>query len=1113
MKTFSVLFLLLLLFVCSDSLTQSLNGIPQIINYSRKEYSGSSQVWAVAQDNRGVMYFGNAAGLLEYDGRFWRTIPVTNQSTVRSLDFDKNGTLFIGAKKDFGYLKTDSLGRNSYVSLVSFVKDEKQLDFGDIWNTHCTKYGVFFMAFNRVFQWDDKKIKVFEFEQNLLPHLGFVVNDNLYVIQSEKGLLKFNGNEFQQVRGGEFFKNKALFFMLPLENGEILVGTKDFGLFVINEEKGTVVNYQTPHDDLLISSGIYHAVKLPENRIAMACLYGGIFVLDLNDKSLRIIDKKSGLNSDNVKYLYYDKNSALWAGTGDGISRVEIELPFTFLDERNNVEGLTRAVCRSSDDLFIATNIGVGLYNESRESFEFLPEIKSQCWDLLDLGKGMLVGTSNGLYLVEGRNPRFLMKSQPAYRLFKSSVNSNRVYIGTKEGIYSLLFEGGNLEKIKVENYFPQINEEIVSLAEETDGSLWLGTQYQGLLYVSGDLKTENPDTNSIIVHRFGEQDGISMKDARVGILNNDVVILNSRNGLYCVLKQNGKFTFQPYEKIFPDRGGFLRTITTILVAETKDSYWTRFVEDNESHITNIVFENGKFVNNKYLFRRISQWLSQAEVIYPEKNNLVWFASGEGLVVYNKAKRFEINTDFNALIREVRIKNDSTIFYGNFKSETQEYSSGLLQPDYMKPVLDYTNNSIVFFFSATCYETKAIMQYQYILEGYEDDWSAWTNDFKKEYTNLPEGKYVFKVRAKNIYGLESKEASFEFTVLPPWYRTFWAYICFVVFSLAFIYLIVWLNVRRLKVQKRRLEATILSRTEEIRKQNEKLEFQNNQILQRNTEISAQNEEIVAQRDMLDDFNKLLEQKNNDITDSLKYAKRIQFALLPSESQMKRLFGDVFVIYLPKTLVSGDFYWAGEKDGVQIVIAIDCTGHGVPGAFLSIVAHNLLNEIVNDKSIINPASILTELNRMFISMFHKNDNLNIADGMDITVCSINRNEGIVNFACAVNPIYHVDIEGNLNIIKGERLPIGSKEKNLDFAYSSRKIDLKKGEKIYMFSDGFADQFGGSDGKKLKIRNFREMIAQISSQPIEHQKEELQKFLTKWMGYNDQVDDILVIGIGF
>ncbi|MFH1322062.1 MAG: response regulator [Bacteroidota bacterium] len=256
-------------------------------------------------------------------------------------------------------------------------------------------------------------------------------------------------------------------------------------------------------------------------------------------------------------------------------------------------------------------------------------------------------------------------------------------------------------------------------------------------------------------------------------------------------------------------------------------------------------------------------------------------------------------------------------------------------------------------------------------------------------------------------------------------------------------------------------------------------------------------------------NEALTEYNKAVESSIKYAKTIQQSVLPNEEIIRQVFPESFIYYKPKDIVSGDFYWFTIKNSRAIVAAVDCTGHGVPGALLSMIGNNLLNQIVNEKNLTKPSDILSQLNNGIIKTFNQNaDNGNIRDGMDIALLAFDLNFRTVEFAGAFRPLYH--FRGNeLNVIKGNACGIDNlTPMNHDF--TNHIIDLKQGDTLYIFSDGYQDQFGGPRNKKFMINRFRKLLKFVQTKGMEDQKKILDRSLKQWMNGHWQVDDIMVMG---
>lgn len=284
--------------------------------------------------------------------------------------------------------------------------------------------------------------------------------------------------------------------------------------------------------------------------------------------------------------------------------------------------------------------------------------------------------------------------------------------------------------------------------------------------------------------------------------------------------------------------------------------------------------------------------------------------------------------------------------------------------------------------------------------------------------------------------------------------------------------------------------------------------ENERVLEQ--KVIERTEEVVRQKSEIENKNEELEILYKQVTDSIHYAKRIQDAILPTSNTVKQLLPEAFILFKPKDIVSGDFYWIEKKNGLVYFAAVDCTGHGVPGAFMSLVGHNILKDIIKNTTATKPSEILDRLREGVVSTLRADDSGKQAkDGMDMTLCAINYDTMELQYAAAFNPLYLIR-NGELMLHPANKFPIGSYvgEKA---SFDNHTIQLQKGDQIFIFSDGYADQFGGPNGKKFMVGNFRKLLTKISALDIYHQKEKLDETLLTWQGAQEQVDDVLVIGV--
>jgi len=283
------------------------------------------------------------------------------------------------------------------------------------------------------------------------------------------------------------------------------------------------------------------------------------------------------------------------------------------------------------------------------------------------------------------------------------------------------------------------------------------------------------------------------------------------------------------------------------------------------------------------------------------------------------------------------------------------------------------------------------------------------------------------------------------------------------------------------------------------------------VKERTAQVVAQKEEIEAQRDEIEKHRDQLAEQQKHIMDSITYAKRLQYAILPTDENIRELFSEFFIVFHPKDIVSGDIYWFNQLNGKRYFSAVDCTGHGVPGALVSMVGHNWLDYALKDLKLERPVDILGALNTGVTSTFkEKDEDGAVKDGMDIALCCVDYDNMKLQFAGAYNPAIIIR-NGELIQLKGDKCPIGAFSRRAVAGYTHQEIDIQKGDMVYVFSDGYADQFGGDDGRKFLMANFKKLLIEVHALPVEQQKDKLEQTFFDWMKYENQLDDILVVGV--
>jgi serine phosphatase RsbU (regulator of sigma subunit)/ligand-binding sensor domain-containing protein len=1076
-------------------------GTPFIVNFTPDVYNSQPQNWAIVQDSRGILYFGNGpeTGVMEYDGSQWRIINVSNNSTARSLAIDSTGRIYVGASGEFGYLAADSTGSLKYVSLFHLIHDD-HTEFNNILKIHPTSHGIYFLSTDKIFRYHNDQITVLEgkFEQRF----GFCVNDNLFVAEKEKGLLLVRNDKFEQLPyTKEIINDCGRYAVYDYHDNQLLIVTVNNGMyryklnmishknkiFENNTEKNTapsiVERIDSRVSDYLKENSFYTGVKINDNAYAFGTLQGGVILMDASGELIKVINKNRGLVNNTILSLYADKASNIWVGTYNGIAYVETGSPLSSFNELNGLHGSSISLIKHQDKRYIGTTQGIFHLPEyelklvdDNHNFNPISNFDQVCWRLFSMGSSLLATGSDGLYEIQENRAERILESSEIYCFGYTDKFPKVLFLGLEDGLSYVensydINDKNSRARFNEPKRIPELNHKIRIIVTDNDNNLWLTTEYSGISYIRFD----NDDINKYEVFNYDTTHGLPQLNYNWVYNLDGKIVIGSRQGFYKPLfnRDNLAFTFVPdtsFGKQFTSKD---MQIDQVFI--TPDSNAIIYLKNKGIGVLEDPYAENRKWNFEY-FKKINE----PTQIYYDTDKRLWISSlNEGIFYFNNSLKKDYQSPYNSHIRSVIVGKDSLIFNGAFYDESAKkgnlYQKILQKQDSKnQPVLEYEYNSIRFKFSSSFYEKPDAIQFSWILEGFDKEWTDWSFKTEENYKKIREGDYTFKVKARNVFGKESTIAAYEFTVLPPWHRTIWAYLGYLILFVLFVYIIVRLNSRRLKAANIRLEKIIKERTREIRKQRDQIAEQ-----------------------------------NQAITDSIQYAKRIQSAVLPPKEILNNALPEHFILFKPRDIVSGDFYWMKQLDNFVVFTAADCTGHGVPGAFMSMLGIALLNEIVRRKEITHASEILNELRKQLKEALRQSGKEGEAkDGMDVAMCVLDMKNKKLQYAGAYNSLFLVR---NKELIeyKADKMPIGIHQKTDPF--TNHEIDLQKDDSIYIFSDGFVDQFGGKKGKKFMIKPFKRLLAEISDREMEDQKEILDISITEWRGERQQIDDIVVFGV--
>jgi|WetSurMetagenome_2_1015567.scaffolds.fasta_scaffold00001_430 hypothetical protein len=1118
------LFILFIIIMPGLSAQVNKYGTPVSKSYGMNETHGAEQNWAVIKDKFGAVWFGGDEALLvRFDGTTWTRIPFSleHQTVIRSLASDENGIVYVGGSGEIGYVEPDSTGTRVYRSMndkllsaveitSSFSNDTSaarptspsERTIGEIRSLVIKDSKVYFMSSGSLMIYNTLtdslvyvNLRKVGFRQS---ERIFRINDKIIIANNIRGLFELKDDTIEQLTGGDYFAYKMCLTILPFTESKVIVATLSNGVYLFDYSTGKVDNDFIEHSaaEKIKNLYIYCGVMLPGGEFALGTTSDGVYVF--NEKGEATGHFKSTtveMNDDGVTALYTDPdlNSELWISATGSVTKVYVNMPFTQFSSRSGINGSINNIKALAGDIYIATD--QGLFKSTIDTcgirrFNLHGNLNSQIFALcvasMPSGNFMLAGTQfDGIYQIfpDGRSVKLGITSDPTRSIYQSDFLKTRFFVGTGTSVvYILDFKNNKWKhygKVKVGD----ISGVVQSYCELGNGDLIMLATYPDGVY-------KLPFNDSIPVLYTPEQ-GVP-KIGLTGMFKfEDDILVSTSKGLIKLNKTTDKW--EPCDYL---TGGYTSNkYVDGLYLDEKNNLW---VATNEERYHDILFtrENdsvtmtkggslGALPNMKFLYSDIIE-------------NRVWLTKSSSIYVIDESKLSLKLKPPQTLLTKIFIAtqgSDSVIMNETFyrkgthgKHYPVTSNAGLKSPEFR-----YKLNSPSFYWTTPYMIQEEEILYSYKLEGYQNEWSDWVRISYKDFTNLSYGKYTFRVKAKTITGIESQEASYSFIILKPWYATPWMILVYFIAATLAVIGIIMAYTKRLKNENIRLEGIVAERTAVVVKQKEELES------------------------------------------SIHYASRIQMALLPSESILAENIKNYFILFKPRDIVSGDFYWMTKKNDRLYIVAADCTGHGVPGAFMSLLGMSFLDEIIDKETAPRADFVLNQLR------LHVTDSLKqvggddeAKDGIDMALLVVDFTLQRVEFSGAYNPCFRIrklaeheiarysgdssdTPEGTmsngrylLETIYSDKMPIGiSSRMNENFSFYNWK--LEKGMAYYLFSDGYIDQFGGNEGRKFMKKNFKRLLLDIQDYPMSKQKEALEKNLKDWMGSTPQIDDILVMGI--
>ena len=983
------------------------------------------------------MYVGNSKGVLEFDGVYWRLILLPNKAAARSLALFHDNTIYVGGKGELGYLASDSTGTLIYNSLLPLLPETAQ-EFGDVWEALVVGQHIFFRTSERLFRYTPHQSpgqgEFYTWQPQERFHVAFQAHNTLYVRDVGTGLFSVVEDSLTLLPNSQRFANESLYTALPISASASWLVTRTQGLLLFDGTTFSIV--ENDISELLKQRRSVHAAVVSDSLIAFSTANDGLFFSTLQGEIIYHVDTASGLRDNTIWYVYQDREQGVWCALNDGIARIEFPGPLTYFQEANGFSGSAQDLLRHQNRLYVAASpagsfsLGSRMTTHGLSQAFFYPVegISTQSWELAAVDTQLLVATNTGIYSIsqERAQPLLPSESLESSFLLPSRFYPDRLFVGLFDGA-AVLKNANNTWSI--ETVIEGIGSEVRSMVEENAQTLWCGTRSNGVYRVHLD------DVDGFQIERvqhFSTEHGLPSGQIFVFLIENKVVITTESQGI---------FSFEESETYFyPDSSFGAQfadgSIDVEIIAASPESDRLWFGAEEAGSISQLKRQSdGVYEIEATSLARLPKTAIRA--LYPDQNDILWASTNDGLFRYDPALDKQLNLPYPAFIRRIMLSPDSLIFGGTAHGDASPLST-----------FPHPLNSLRFEFSAPSYDAAGSLQFQTYLHGFDEQWSFWTNESWKEFTNLSPGMYTFQVRAKNAYDLLSEPATFSFRVLPPWYRTLWAYGLYALVLGGLLFAVD-------RVQRRRLTN------------------------------KAQERMRVA----------LLEAEHRRKSEELEKARQLQISMLPRHITTPEDV-EIAVYMKPATEVGGDYYDFLLNNNEFTGAIGDATGHGLnAGMMVSIIKGFFVSEAAHMPILDFFKKCNTALKQMKLQRIYMALTLFKLDDKTLRVSS-----------AGMPPIYvYRAFEKRLEEVSLSGMPLGAV---WDFEYQCREILLDTGDTVFLMSDGFPELFNANQ-EILGYDRVPDIFASIAQKAPQDIVYDLVDYIKQWAQDHPNEDDITFV----
>ncbi|OJJ14324.1 hypothetical protein BKI52_43375 [marine bacterium AO1-C] len=1086
-----------------------------ILYVNQDEGLPGAEASCFAKDTHGRIWVGTGNGLALIEGnqvKVYTTKQGLSGNNIKSLAVDGD-KLWIGTVTGLNLLENGTFthyGKENGLldnDVFSLAVDGDKLWIGTYTGLHLLKNGKF-TYYNKESGLSDHTIR------------SLLVDRGKLWIGTVGGLNLFENNRFTHYTTQNGLSRNSI-RSLALDGNKLWVGTQGGGLNLL--ENGKFTHYNTENG---LSGNDVRSILVDQGKLWVGTRTGGVSLLE--DNRFTYFNANNGLSSNYVVSLLKE-GKRLWVGTkGGGVSFLKKGEFVHYTKDNGLPSDYILSLLPDNDKIWIGT-LGGGLaYLKDNEFTHYTTQnglSNNSVWSLVKREGKLWASTNKGINVLED--------NQFSYYTNQNGLSINvagffapkgdKLWFGTYGGGLNYL-ENGQFNQYVKDN---GLISNAISAILQGKNKLWIGT-------IGGMACLENNQFK-----HYTKENGLSSNFVHCFLEEKDRLWIGTVGGLNCL--ENGQFTHYTTENGLADNS------VTQLAVDSLNQIWV----GTERGLTRLKpKKNGGYSIKTWTKNhglKFIDFRGLGNPMFFDAKGKLWASIGQGITAFKpsaadtiapkvfitavdisqKKVSWQKLSSFQKVADTLYTIKSDTLLANQFPPDTSWLSRAGIKWDGVegmmpsslpkKLTLPYNQNHLTFHYSGLKYGEQGDIVYRYILEGLDKKWSSFTKEGKVDYRNIPPGRYVFKVRAKARNHIWSKEVGFAFRVKFPWWQTWWAYILYGLAGALLVYGFAVLRTRNLKATQRKLEQIVDKRTTDLREANEHLTFQKEEIAFQKDEITTQNEELrqsqeelEAQRDYIEERNKELTKKNMLINQSIKAALNIQQALLPSEQLFEDSFSEYFTFFKPRDIVSGDFYWLNKSDDTIWIAVADCTGHGVPGAFMTMLGKSLLERLINVRKLETPAEVLQELDKEVILTLRQRETKNNT-GMDIILLKITKGDTPnVLYAGAKNSLFVVDSNNEITEHKADRISIGGIKRRPDH-FTNQTISVTSESHIFLGTDGYQDQ-NDVKRKSFSKKRLRALLQEVSLLPSVEQKQALlATTLDAHMQDTEQRDDILVVGI--